>query len=88
MRHDNVLKKLNYDLLTPPHMVGGWAGIGGSVDLYITITLLHPLNLKKLNFDFLTQTQGRRDGVCGKNMFYYVAAFVIPLNLICNMTMF
>ena len=47
-----------------------------------------PLNLKKLNFDFLTQTQSRRDGVCGKNMFYFVAAFVISLNLICNMTMF
>ena len=51
MQYDHVLKKLNFDLLTP--RVGG----GGSEGI-IFATMLH------------------------------VAAPVIPLNLICNMTMF
>ena len=29
-----------------------------------------------------------RGGVCGQTICYQVAAFVIPFNLICNMTMF
>ena len=33
--------------------------------------------------------QGRGGGgICGGNICYHVAAFVIPFNLICNMTMF
>ena len=47
--------------------------------------------LNKLNFDLLTQGcvwggegGGAGVGVCGKNICYHVAAFVIPLNLICN----
>ena len=54
---------------------------------------------EKMNFDLLTPPQGWRDGVCRQNMFYYVAAFVIPLllpcccfvmpfNPLCSMTMF
>ena len=118
-----------------PHPIwsGAGLGLGGSVDLiyyHHVAAFVVPLNLKKLNFDFLTQTQGRRDGVCGKicilccclcdslkfdmqydhvlkkvefwpfepthrvvrgvcgqNICYHVAAFAIPINLICNMTM-
>ena len=61
MRHDNVLKKLNGQ--------GAGLGLGGSADLiyyYHVAAFVVPLNLKKLNFDFLTQTQGRRDGSAGK----------------------
>ena len=48
MQHEHVLKKLNFDLLTPP--LG--SGIGG--------------------------------GLCGQNICYHVAAFVILFNLIFN----
>ena len=41
--------------------------------------------LKKLNFELLTPRISR---VCGLNICYQVAAFVIPLNMICNMTLF
>ena len=40
--------------------------------------------LNKLNFDLLNP---KVRGVCGLNTCYKVAAFVIPFNLICNMTM-
>ena len=53
MQYDHVLKKLNFNILTP--RVGG--GGGGSAGI-ILATMVH------------------------------VAAPVIPLNLICNMTMF
>ena len=33
-------------------------------------------------------TLQRGGGVCGQNICYQVAAFLIPFNLICNMTMF
>ena len=50
MQHDHVLKKLNFDLLTPTPGSGGWVG------------------------------------VCEQNICYHAAAFVIPFNLICNMS--
>ena len=57
----------------------------------------HNRFLKKLNFDLLTPTRGSRDGsggggggggkgVCWQNICHHAAAFVIPFNLICNMT--
>ena len=55
MQHDHILKKLNFDLLTPIPMIEGGGGAGG---------------------------------VCGQSICYYVAAFTILFNLICNMTMF
>ena len=42
--------------------------------------------LKKLNFDLLTPKAG--EGGLRGNSSYHVAAFVIPINFICNMTMF
>ena len=55
----------------------------------------HDHVLKKLNFDdLLTPCQGGGGGgggglgVCRQNIFYHVAAFLIPFNLICNITMF
>ena len=54
----------------------------------------HDYVMKKLSFDMLTQSQwlGGRGRIGGlrakyKNNCYDVAAFVIPFNLICNMTM-
>ena len=43
--------------------------------------------LKKLYFDTKTPSVGG-GGVCWQNIPYYVAACVIPFNLICNMTIF
>ena len=46
--------------------------------------------LKKLNFDLLTLMMcvcgGGGGGGCGQNICSRIAAFVITLNLICNMT--
>ena len=51
----------------------------------------HDHVLKKLNFDLLTQSPGLwgvpLSGVCGQNICYHVAAFMILFNLICKMTM-
>ena len=46
--------------------------------------------LKKLNFDLVPRVQGVVGwvGVCMQNIWYYVAVFVIPFSLICNMAMF
>ena len=46
--------------------------------------------LKKLNFDLLTPPPGlgEGEGVCGQNICYHVDVFMIPFNLICNMTLF
>ena len=50
MQHDHVLKKMNFDLLTPTPGSGSWVG------------------------------------VLEKNICYHASAFVIPFNLMCNMT--
>ena len=52
-----------------------------------------PYNTKRrpssvMTFDLLTPSPGWRGGVCGQNICYNVAAFLIPFNLICNMTVF
>ena len=41
-----------------------------------------------LTFRTLGSGGGVGCGVCGLNICYHVAAFVVPSNLICNMTMF
>ena len=46
----------------------------------------HDHVLKKLNFD--PTPRGWRGGFSRQNICYHVAAFVIPFNLICNMTIF
>ena len=44
--------------------------------------------MKKCNFDLLTPSPGSGGGGggCGQNICYHVAAFIMPLNLICNKT--
>ena len=49
-----------------------------------TFSRLHQLLLKS----FKEAASGSGRGVCGQNICYHVAAFVILFNLICNMTMF
>ena len=48
----------------------------------------HDHILKKMYFDLLTPPQGSKVGVLGQNFCSHVAAFIIPFNLICNMTIF
>ena len=49
----------------------------------------HDHFLNKFNFDLLTPPPGwGRVRAWGQNICYYVAAFEIPFNLICNMTIF
>ena len=49
----------------------------------------HDHVLKQLNVHLLTPSPGPGDAVvCGQNTCYHVAAYVILLNLICNMTIF
>ena len=44
--------------------------------------------LIKLNFDPTPRVRDEGGGGHGQNICYHVAAFVIPFNLICTMTMF
>ena len=57
----------------------------------IKFDIQHDHVLKKLNLDLLTPSQGQGGGrgVVGlwANICYNVAAFLIPLNLICIITM-
>ena len=46
----------------------------------------HGHGLKKLIFDLLNPSPG--SGVCRQTFCYHVAAFMIPFNFICNMTVF
>ena len=51
----------------------------------------HDHDLKKLNFDLLTsfpRVMEGGGGRYGQNICYHVAAFLIPFNLIRNMTIF
>ena len=49
----------------------------------------HDIVLKELIFDLLTPRVGEGGGVCGQNIDYHVAAYVILFhNLICKMTVF
>ena len=43
MHHDHVLKKLNFDLMTPPPGLGGGRGSGSSVGNIFASMLLHSL---------------------------------------------
>ena len=97
MQHDHVLKKLNFDLLTPSPgrgegEWGRWQNICYHVAAFHDshkFDMQHDHVLKKMNFDLLTPKPPRPGGggVCKQNIYYHVAAFVIPFTLICNMTM-
>ena len=87
MQHDCVLKKLNFDLLTP--RVGSWR-CGQKhlvpccyIDDSIQFDMQHEHVLKGLTFDLLAPMVVEV-GASGQNIYYHVAAFMIP----CNMTMF
>ena len=76
--------------------------ICGCMVLYAPFPLIcyatGPCSEKKMNCDLLTPSPGSGVcggggggggvGVCGQNICYHIAAFVILFNLICNMTVF
>ena len=53
----------------------------------LSFDMQHDHVLKKFNFELLTHPQWQGGGG-GQNICFYVAAYVIIFNLICNMTMF
>ena len=90
MQHDHILKKLNFDLLTPS------PGSGISVGKIFATMLLHswfsliwyattPCSEKNLFWP--TDSIPRVGSVCRQNICYHVSVFVILFNLICNLTM-
>ena len=62
MQLDNVLKKFNFDLLTPTAGSGGRGGVCGQTICYhaaafgdsLSFDMQHDHVLKKMNFDLLT----------------------------------
>ena len=92
MQHDNVLKKLNFDLLT----LGGGGGSAGKIIAAMLIYFVIPFYLicnmtrfwKSGILTHRPNPQGRVGVVCRQNIWYHVAAIVIPINLTCNMTKF
>ena len=99
MQHDLVLKKLNFELLTA-HTVSGRVGVlvGSEGKIFATMLLHMWFHLiwyvrrqrsEKVEFwHFDTPRVRQGEGVCGQNMYYHIAAFVIPFFMICNITMF
>ena len=88
-------KKLFWPL-TPPQgsrvcvrteCVFAWCSMFHSLLIWYTTWVLSE---KKKCFDLLTPPSRIRGwgAVCGQDICYHVAAFVIPFNLICDMTMF
>ena len=73
MRHDHVLKKLNFDLLTPsPRVVGG----GGGFCVQINVV------------PFPASDWGHEVGSEGRIFATMLLNFVIPFPLVCKMTTF
>ena len=93
MQHDNVLKKLNFELFTPRVRERGVCrqNICYHVATFcdsILFDMQHDHVLKKLDFDLLNPSPGSRVcWVCGHNICYHVTTLVVLLNLICNLTM-
>ena len=94
MQHDHVLKKLKLD----PRVGGGEWVSGGSVGKIFANLLLHswfhliwyatwPCSEKVELWPF-DSTPGFGVGGCRHNTCYHFSAFVIPSNMICNMTIF
>ena len=91
MKNDHVLKMLSFDLPSPSQVSEG-EGLQANYlipccsildSLYFDIQ--HDHVLKKLDCDLLTPFQWSVGGGSANN---HVAAFMIRLDLICNMTMF
>ena len=98
MPYDIVLKKMNFDLLTPSLGLCRKEGLRTN-DLIsrccIHDSLLFDIQLERvlitLNFDLLYPTQGSGVGwsagkIFATNICYPVAAFLIFFNLVCNKT--
>ena len=88
MKQDHVLKKLNFDLLTPE--TGGMERRVCGKIFTTVIPFKMICNMTKLNFDLFTSRVGGGGGggVCGQNICFHVLAFVIPFDVICKITMF
>ena len=88
MQHDYVLKKLNYDPLTPSSMVmGGGGNICYHVAAFVIFFFILNITMSLKSW-ILTYSPGSELGVWGQNICYHAAAFMILFNLIYNMTMF
>ena len=94
MQYDHVLKKLNFNLLTPRALGGSAGEIVATLWLHLWFHLSWCATwpcFEKVNFDILAPPPGSgggRRGLCGQNICYQVSAFVILFNLVCNLTMF
>ena len=90
MQHDNVLKKLKFNLLTPTPGSGGGGDRGSAGKIFVAFMIL--FNLCNMTMFWqswnLTFWPHCREGVCGQNICYQVAAFVKFFISICKMTMF
>ena len=102
MQHDHVLKKWNFDLLTPSPVsdVCAGGGGGGSAGKIFSIMLLYiaiPFNLirnmtmfwKKIILTHWPHSRGGGwgMGICVENICYHLSAFVILFYLIRNMAL-
>ena len=93
MQHDHVLIKLNFDLCISPPRVGVVAG-GMRVKHLLPCCCLNDSHFDMQHDHVLKKwiltpplRVGVRGGIYWQNVRYHDDAFVIPLNLICNMTM-
>ena len=92
MQHGHVLKKLNFDLLTPSQGLG-W--VLRAKYCYHVARFVIRFNLicnvavfwKRWILTNLPPSPWL-GGICGKNICYHVAAFVILFSLTCNMIIF
>ena len=83
-------EKLNFDILTP--RVRGWGGGGVCVLPCCYISWSHLIRYATWpcseKVEFWLGSWGKGEGACGQNICYHIAAFLIPFNFICNMTIF
>ena len=63
MQHDTVLKKVNFDLLTP-RVRGAVGKTFATMFLHFVILVNLICNMKKLNLTFLPHPQGQGGRVC------------------------
>ena len=77
MRHDCVLIKLSFDLLTPGSRVGVVCRQNICDHVAAFVIPFNEIVLKKLNFDLLTPRVGEGGGGgCEQNICYHVATFL------------
>ena len=85
MQHDHTLKKLNFDIFTPPSRVGEEGSAGKMFatmwlhSWFILFDMQHDHILKKLNLTFRPHPRVGGGGGYMQNICYHVAACVIPI---------